>query len=225
MTKMLASVNNLQEALIALEAGVDIIDLKDPNQGALGALDSKTINAIVTTINHRRPVSATLGDIAFQPDTIISGLQRLSGANLDYIKMGIFPDADISATLAEIHRLGYNQQKLIAVLFADSEYEVATIQTFAEGKFHGVMLDTADKKNGSLLEVMDLSEIELFIQETKRNHLLCGLAGSLKISDIPELLPLFPDYIGFRGALCNAQQRTNDINPDAVSEVIAALAL
>ena len=29
-----------------------------------------------------------------------------------------------------------------------------------------------------------------------------ALAGSLKLEDVPLLLPLKPDYLGFRGALC-----------------------
>ena len=42
MTQLLISVKNVKETLIALDAGVDIIDLKDPDNGALGALDVDT---------------------------------------------------------------------------------------------------------------------------------------------------------------------------------------
>ncbi|MGZ8193906.1 MAG: (5-formylfuran-3-yl)methyl phosphate synthase, partial [Methylobacter sp.] len=38
MTGMLASVNSVAEALLVLGANVDIIDLKQPAFGALGAL-------------------------------------------------------------------------------------------------------------------------------------------------------------------------------------------
>ena len=38
MTGMLASVNSVAESLLVLSAGVDIIDLKQPALGALGAL-------------------------------------------------------------------------------------------------------------------------------------------------------------------------------------------
>ena len=37
MTQLLVSVKNVEETFIALDAGVDIIDLKDPANGALGA--------------------------------------------------------------------------------------------------------------------------------------------------------------------------------------------
>ena len=41
MTGMLASVATLKEAKIVLDQKVDIIDLKNPKLGALGALDQK----------------------------------------------------------------------------------------------------------------------------------------------------------------------------------------
>ena len=47
MTRMLASVATLQEARLAAECGVDIIDLKNPSTGALGALPTETVVEIV----------------------------------------------------------------------------------------------------------------------------------------------------------------------------------
>jgi len=38
MTELLISVTNVDEAFMAMELGADIIDLKDPSMGALGAL-------------------------------------------------------------------------------------------------------------------------------------------------------------------------------------------
>jgi len=60
MTGMLASVNTIDEALWVLNAGVDIIDLKEPANGALGALEPETITIIVKRINGKRPISATI---------------------------------------------------------------------------------------------------------------------------------------------------------------------
>ena len=51
MTQLLISVKNVEETLIALEAGVDIIDLKDPENGALGALDIATSKSILQVIS------------------------------------------------------------------------------------------------------------------------------------------------------------------------------
>ena len=59
MTQMLASVTSTAEALLALEWGADIIDLKNPSDGALGALPFETIRDIVKIIDGRRLASAT----------------------------------------------------------------------------------------------------------------------------------------------------------------------
>ena len=59
---MLASVSNLDEAKIVLEENVDIIDLKDPSQGALGAVTTKIAQEVVEFVSSQFLVSATIGD-------------------------------------------------------------------------------------------------------------------------------------------------------------------
>ena len=63
MTLFLASVRDPAEAELALAAGADIVDLKDPGQGALGAVAPGVIAACVAAIAGRAPVSATIGDL------------------------------------------------------------------------------------------------------------------------------------------------------------------
>src|SRR5260221_675769 len=46
-----------------------------------------------------------------------------------------------------------------------------------------------------------------------------GLAGSLETPDIPRLLMLPPDYLGFRGALCAGRDRSARLDPAAVGVV------
>ncbi|MGB8549761.1 MAG: (5-formylfuran-3-yl)methyl phosphate synthase, partial [Xanthobacteraceae bacterium] len=47
---MLASVTGAEEAEIALEHGADIIDLKDPSEGALRALPLDLVRAAVAAV-------------------------------------------------------------------------------------------------------------------------------------------------------------------------------
>jgi (5-formylfuran-3-yl)methyl phosphate synthase len=51
---------------------------------------------------------------------------------------------------------------------------------------------------------------------------MSGLAGSLRLADVAPLLALAPDYLGFRGALCEAG-RTSVIDPERVRAVRAAI--
>ena len=50
MTLMLASVTNPAEAEAVRLGGADIIDLKDPAKGALGALDADVAASIVRSV-------------------------------------------------------------------------------------------------------------------------------------------------------------------------------
>ncbi|MEY3882142.1 MAG: hypothetical protein RIQ94_2938 [Pseudomonadota bacterium] len=83
MTGMLASVNSLAEALLVLNAEVDIIDLKQPEQGALGALEVADVKKIVAEIAGRCPVSATIGDLPMQPELVFNAVKakEISGIN------------------------------------------------------------------------------------------------------------------------------------------------
>jgi len=63
MTGMLASVASIAEANIVLKNGVDIIDMKNPYKGALGALETNIVSAVVNSVNGVIPTSATIGDI------------------------------------------------------------------------------------------------------------------------------------------------------------------
>ena len=68
MTKMLVSVRNVAEALMAAEGGADFIDLKEPRDGALGGLPPATIAAVVAALRrqgpHRRSARQHAHDLA-----------------------------------------------------------------------------------------------------------------------------------------------------------------
>src|SRR6476620_4190786 len=60
---LLVSVRSAVEALAALAGGADVIDVKEPSQGSLGAADDNTISAVVRAVAGRAPVSAALGEL------------------------------------------------------------------------------------------------------------------------------------------------------------------
>lgn len=223
MTGMLASVTSVDEAAMALQASVDIIDLKQPSAGALGALDIDLVKQIVREIDGRCPVSATIGDLPMQPELVLNAVKAMAETGVDYIKIGFFPGGDYHGTVAKLTELTQQNLKLIAVLFADSEIDFALIDALKNAGFKGVMLDTMNKKNGSLTQIMNKTEIARFVGNAKARQLICGLAGSLKLEDIPGLLAFEPDYLGFRGALCLQHNRTSKLSRHAIAEVRQAI--
>jgi len=89
--------------------------------------------------------------------------------------------------------------------------------------FTGVMLDTMNKQKGSLTKVMAKTEIGQFVRQAKALKLLCGLAGSLRLQDIAELMSYEADYLGFRGALCEEYNRVGQLNKEAVLMIKQAI--
>ncbi|MGZ4980235.1 MAG: (5-formylfuran-3-yl)methyl phosphate synthase, partial [Methylobacter sp.] len=102
MTGMLASVNSVAEALQVLSANVDIIDLKQPALGALGALETDLVKSIVDEINGRCPVSATIGDLPMQPELVYQAVQAMAETGVDYVKIGFFPGDDWQGTIEKL---------------------------------------------------------------------------------------------------------------------------
>lgn len=217
MTGMLASVNGLEEALLAEASQVDVIDLKQPALGALGSLAVGAVSEIVATLDPDTVISATVGDLPMQPDLVYGAVKAMAATGVDYVKIGFFPGGDWQACaqyLADIAAQGY---ALIAVLFADAHPDVNFVPSLAQAGFRGVMLDTMNKSQGSLTEVMSMSALQGFVSMAQKHGLLAGLAGSLRFEDIERLLPLKPDYLGFRGALCEQHCRTARLNRDHIA--------
>ncbi|ESZ27841.1 MULTISPECIES: (5-formylfuran-3-yl)methyl phosphate synthase [unclassified Mesorhizobium] len=218
MTRMLASVTGIEEAEIALSGGVDIVDLKDPKAGALGAVSTETMRRTISFIAGRAPVSAVCGDLPMEPETIRIKAEEIAATGVDYVKIGFFPSANISACVEALEPLAA-RTKLIAVLFADLAPEFELLPMFARHRFHGVMVDTAQKGKGRLLDHLPPERIPGFVDRTKSLGLMAGLSGSLEAPDIPRLLPFAPDFLGFRGALCGHSGRTSSISAEAVSQI------
>jgi uncharacterized protein (UPF0264 family) len=63
MTRLLVSVRNAAEAAVALRAGADLIDIKEPAKGSLGAPTNQTVEEVVTTVAGAVPVSVALGEL------------------------------------------------------------------------------------------------------------------------------------------------------------------
>lgn len=219
MTGMLASVNSLQEAMLALQANVDIIDLKQPSQGALGALPIENIRSIVQAVDGRKPLSATVGDLPMQPDIVAAAVTEMAQTGVDYIKIGFFPGGDWQVVIAALQAQVQPGLKLIAVLFADAPFDMDIIAALAAAGFTGVMLDTMGKHQGSLLTALPKETLAAFVAAAQAHGLLCGLAGSLRKEHIAALLPLQADYLGFRGALCREKQRTAQLDEAALAEI------
>lgn len=217
MTQLLISVTSTAEAQIALENGADFIDLKDPAQGALGALPLATIREIVSYVkiasdSDRKLTSATIGDLPMKPKLIAEQVERLAATGVDIIKIGFFDDgenrlSDHESCLTALDPLVNRGLKLIAVLFAEYKYPFSLITSIKNAGFYGVMLDTAIKNGATFLDYFTEEEFNKFSENVRAHNLIFGLAGSLAIQHVAKVKKFNPSYMGFRGGVCIDNQR------------------
>lgn len=206
MTGMLASVCSEAEARLVRRAGVDIIDLKDPGRGALGALDTELVRRIVARTDKGLPFSATIGDFPYRAELIEPRIRAMAAAGVDYVKVGVFGDAGDKQVLRLLRDLSGQGIRIVLVLFAEDPLP-RDFRALAGGAA-GIMLDTRMKTTGTLRDKLEPGRLQAFVRQARDAHLLCGLAGSLGAADVPALRSLNPDYLGFRGALCREGRRS-----------------
>lgn len=225
MTGMLASVTSVAEAKIVLTAGVDIIDIKNPHEGALGALDTEEIRNIVGLVKSDVLTSATIGDITSDDPELLNYIINMAETGVDYVKVGMF-DKKLSAHFIRAIISAINKGiKIVVVLFAENYQGLDSVRPIMQSGITGIMLDTKDKQSQNLCSVLNNVELIEFIDLARKNNLLTGLAGSLRYQDIKPLLQLNPDYLGFRGALCKESDRVKSINSKKVNKIRMAIPL
>ena len=221
MTKFLASVTGPREAETVLAGGADLVDLKDPAKGALGAVSPAILAETIASVAGRRPVSAVAGDLPMEPVVVRAAVEARLAA--DYVKVGLFP-APRPARLAVIEALASFAAPtgLIAVFFADGDPDFDLLPALAEAGFAGAMIDTMGKGSGRLLSYLSVERLAFFVRTARDLGLMTGLAGSLEPPDVPRLKVLSPDYLGFRGAL-TAGARDAAIDLDKVRAIRALI--
>jgi uncharacterized protein (UPF0264 family) len=219
MTRLLASVRSIPEARQALAGGADILDLKEPSTGALGAVPLALSAAVVRLVAGRVPVSATIGDLPMEPHTLARAVTARAATGVTFVKIGFFDTPLFQPCLEAIQGAPRGEARLVAVLFADRRPPVHRLDAIAATGFSGVMLDTCGKRAGGLRVHATDDTLADFLAEARRLGLFAGLAGSLGVSDIGPLLALRPDYLGFRGALCAGGARDSALDPAALAAV------
>ncbi len=220
--RVLVSVQSEAECQLALAAGVSMIDFKDPHTGALTMLDlamtrrlcAQVRAATYTNNRHTLMLSATVGDLIPSQQYLYEAITDRMAAGVDIIKLPLVRciDPEYQSTLQHLVAQGI---RLIAVV-APNQWQHTTanstvLQHLQYQKFMGVMMDTQDKST-SLTDQMALQSIEAFVHAAQAQQLFVGLAGGLALSDVPVLSAFKPDYLGFRGGLCEASQRNRALN-------------
>jgi dihydroneopterin aldolase len=214
---MLASVADAAEAEVVVQLGADVIDLKDARRGALGAVSLDVARQAIAAVAGRSETSAALGDPPYNEEALLESARALAAMGVDYLKLAV--DAPTLDRFGEsLSRLA-REVAVVGMMFADENTDFALLARFRELGFKGAMLDTRDKTRGRLLAHLEVVQLNQFCTQCRALDLMSGLAGSLEAPDVPRLLLVRPDVLGFRGALCHARDRRGAIDPAAVVRI------
>ena len=227
MTKLLVSVRNVDEALAALAGGADLIDIKEPDRGSLGAADPAVWAAIRQAIGYERPLSVALGEL-WEP-----GLEeRLRHASLaDYAKVGLSGCA-CSETWQPYWRDQFSaldvRVQRVAVIYADAEaakapQPQAILDAATTLGCRTVLIDTFTKSQGNLLTYFSLPRLQDLLLQCRERQLQLALAGSLNESLFGRLRQLDIDWLALRGAVCEGG-RTGRVSHQRVAQFVELLA-
>lgn len=96
---LLISPINTEEALEAIEGGADIVDVKNPKEGSLGASFPWIIKGVREMTPKDMLVSATLGDVPYKPGTVSLAAMGALVSGADYIKVGLYGTSNYDEAL------------------------------------------------------------------------------------------------------------------------------
>lgn len=225
MTQLLVSVRDADEAAIALASGVALIDVKEPNRGALGGADVETIRAVVDRIAGAAPVSVALGELTSdQPQPAPQDIPR---QGIAFAKIGL---AGCAADSLWQQRWADVTQRLplatvpVAVTYADWQAAAApsppeVLSAALTVGCGAVLIDTFDKQHGALTDLWRPRDLADYVHSIRQLGMLSVLAGSLCERTIPLVLPLQPDYVAVRGAACRGK-RTGTIDSGTIRVLV-----
>jgi (5-formylfuran-3-yl)methyl phosphate synthase len=235
LMQLLVSVTSETEVAAALQGGADIIDIKNPREGALGANFPHVIQRVRECTPLAVPVSAAIGDVPNLPGTVALAALGAATCGVQYVKVGLLgPQTaqDALILLQQVCRAVRDARpdvQIIATAYADA-HKVNALPPLAlpavarQAGVDGCLLDTAKKGEGTLLTHLSKEQLYTFVAQCQGADLICALAGSLGAQDIPRICQLGPDILGVRTAACQGGRVKGRVDADKVRHLKALIA-
>jgi uncharacterized protein (UPF0264 family) len=220
--QLLVSVRDAAEAHAAVTGGADLVDAKDPQAGALGAVALPTFRAIMRAVDRARPVTAALGD-ARDEDAVARAAAAFRTAGASFVKTGFAGVRDrgrLERLMAAAARAA-GCDAVMAVAYADHDVVDApaigeVIHAAGQAGLAGILIDTADKNGRALTQIVSAADIGGWAAAAHASGLRFAVAGKLTADDVDLVRAAGADICGVRGAAC-AGGRLGAIAPERVS--------
>ncbi|MFV0443635.1 MAG: (5-formylfuran-3-yl)methyl phosphate synthase [Planctomycetaceae bacterium] len=226
--RLLVSVRNADEARLAIAAGVDLLDCKEPLNGPLGRPDAATIRQIIVARDELAPwlaVSAALGELAeWQSAATVPTGDFLNDPAPNLVKVGLAGVASQPHWIDQWRRVrdridvGTAQPVVhVAVCYADwraagAPNPDAVVAAAIATECKGVLFDTWSKTGGNLLSILSVQSLAPVLRTIRSAGLFAALAGGLRLQDLSALRLMNFDILAVRGAACVSGNRIDRIS-------------
>ncbi len=231
--RLLVSVVDAAEARTAAAGGADIVDVKDPAEGSLGAPLPATVTAVRARVPAEVPVSVALGDLPHLPGTAALAAAGAAAAGARYVKAGLRGSGTPGQATALLRAVrealaDHPGTLVVGCAYADAARitgtplpPLALPAAAAAAGIAGCLLDTAVKDGRGLFEHTGEEVLAAFVAEAHAAGLEVALAGALRAADLPRVAALGADVAGVRSAACRDGVRTGALDAERVAELVA----
>jgi hypothetical protein len=229
--RLLVSVTDSHEAKVVVEAGVDIVDVKNPAEGSLGAPAPGVIERVREVVPPERPVGAAIGDLPNLPGTAALAALGAARSGAAYVKVGLWGTstmAEAVALLRAVREAVGGGAVVIAGAYADAERVSggslapgAVVAAARRAGAGGCLLDTAVKDGRGLFEWLAPEAVAALVAEGHARGLEMALAGALRAEDLSVVRTTGADIAGVRAAACRDGRRTAPLDAERIRRLRA----
>jgi uncharacterized protein (UPF0264 family) len=210
MMKLLVSVRSLDEARVAWNAGVDMVDLKEPARGPLGAVDSNVATEVASSAGGRGPLSMALGELMDE----CSDTARIVPEAVSYAKLGMagaLARGDWPQRWEAALTILPATTSAVAVIYADwreaqAPRPSAVLEQGRRLACGAMLVDTWQKSGRCLMDYIDPAELAELIADARAAGMLTVVGGSLTCDNLSTMAQFSPDYVAVRGAVCRGSR-------------------
>lgn len=210
-TQLLISVRSEQEIDAAIAGGADIVDLKEPSNGALAPTSVQLWDSVSRKAHQYNSVrfSAALGEsreavsIAQSlPETFTFAKVGPSGCNTSDRMIGMWSNVSQRLNPAiELVAVAYADHEASKSLPAETVFSLA-----AEFGMRRCLIDTRVKDGRTTIDHLGMDGLQRLALCANENRLWWALAGSMRQDQVESLRGNFiqPDCFGVRGDVCKS---------------------
>jgi uncharacterized protein (UPF0264 family) len=228
--RLLVSVVSALEARRAVAGGADIVDVKDPAEGPLGAPAPSVLSSVVRAVGSAAPVSVALGDPPDLPHAAALAARGAVACGARFVKVGLRGVRELDravATMSAVAAAVGSGVDVVAVCYADARaldppgLAPAWLPPVVErAGIAGALVDTYVKDGRGLYAWLSEAELSDLVARTRAAGGSFAIAGQLRLG---ELRRVEADVVGVRSAVCRGGDRSAELDADLVSAAAAEL--